>query len=243
MTDRRSFDPFGARRAKNTAAATASAPSPRPSPRYGRWVCAPNDAANTPLVYDFGAFHPRYYTMTYPNPDANALARRVAGAMPDSEPLHQHPSRGLDHGAWVPLLQMYPEADIPVAQLSLQPELGPAHHLALGRSLAPLRQEGVLVIGSGSFTHNLGELRRDDQGPEPSWVASFADWFDAALREGRTEDLADYRRKAPAAARNHPTDEHLLPLYVPLGMGGRARRLHASTLHRALRMDAYAFEA
>jgi len=189
-------------------------------------------------IHDFYGFPPALYAMRYPAPGAGALAERVAALTGAAI----EPERGLDHGAWVPLLLMYPEHDIPVAQLSLQPHRGPAHHLAIGSKLAPLRQEGVLVIGSGGLTHNLGELRRGDNGPEPAWVSDFADWFDAALAAGRTNELIDYRHQAPAAARNHPSDEHLLPLYVPLGMGGRARRLHTSALHRALRMDTYAFE-
>jgi 4,5-DOPA dioxygenase extradiol len=214
------------------------------------WESAPLSVSSTQareLVYDFGGFAPLYYSMRYDTPDASALARRVAALVPDTEPLHEHASRGLDHGAWVPLLLMYPAADIPVLQLSIQGHLGPAHHLQLGQALAPLRQEGVLVIGSGSFTHNLRELRRDagDDDTAPEWVTGFAQWFDAALSEGRRCDLLTYRARAPHAERNHPTEEHLLPLYVALGAAGegaRAERLHASATYGTLRMDAYAFD-
>ena len=141
---------------------------------------------------------------------------------------------------------MFPDADIPVAQISLQSHLGPAHHLRLGRALAPLR-DSVLIVGSGSFTHDLSEFRayRDVlNAPEPAWVTGFADWFDAALAEGRTDDLLAYRRLAPFAAKNHPSEEHLLPLYVALGAAGanpEVRHLHASATHGILRMDVFEF--
>jgi aromatic ring-opening dioxygenase catalytic subunit (LigB family) len=130
---------------------------------------------------------------------------------------------------------------------SVQPHLGPAHHLTVGRALAPLRQERVLIIGSGSFTHDLSEFR--GHGPNdsaPAWVNSFADWFDAALTKGQIDELLVYRRQAPFAGKNHPTEEHLLPLYAALGAAGenaRAERLHASATYSILRMDVYAFHA
>jgi 4,5-DOPA dioxygenase extradiol len=128
------------------------------------WESAPLSlsatAANTPLVYDFGGFDPRYYTMTYRTPDASTLATRVRAAMPDTEPVHQHTSRGLDHGAWVPLKIMYPYADVPVLQMSL-PTQDPTRLLDIGRRLHDLRAEGVLIIGSGYMTHGLPYLTTD----------------------------------------------------------------------------------
>src|ERR1700693_5538077 len=142
---------------------------------------------------------------------------------------------------------MTPKADIPVLQLSVQTHLGPEHHLKVGRALAPLRDEGVLIIGSGSFTHDLSEFRgHDPNDPAPDWVNSFADWFDMALTKGQTGELIDYRRRAPFATKNHPTEEHLLPLYAALGAAGentRAARLHASSTYSVLRMDVYAFQS
>jgi 4,5-DOPA dioxygenase extradiol len=185
------------------------------------WESAPVSlsatAASTPLVYDFGGFAPRFYAMTYPTPDASALARRVAALMPDAEPVHQHPSRGLDHGAWVPLKVMYPEADIPVLQLSM-PTLDPVRLLELGRRLRPLRDEGVLVVGSGFMTHGLPFLRdfRTDA-PAPGWSRDFDLWAAEALARGDVDELAAFRDRAPGMPYAHPTVEHFAPLFVTLG--------------------------
>jgi 4,5-DOPA dioxygenase extradiol len=169
------------------------------------------------LVYDFGGFPERYYRMTYETPDATALAGRVAAMMPDTEPVHQHPSRGLDHGAWVPLKIMYPEADIPVLQMSL-PTQDPYKLLALGSRLRELRDEGVLVVGSGFLTHGLPfltEFRID--APAPDWSADFDTWAAEALARGDVAELASYRSKAPGMPYAHPTVEHYTPLFVTLG--------------------------
>jgi len=185
------------------------------------WESAPvslsASAAGTPLVYDFGGFEQRYYEMTYPTPDATALAAQVAAMMPDSEPVHQHNSRGLDHGAWVPLKIMYPAGDIPVLQMSL-PTQDPYKLLELGRRIAPLRDEGVLVIGSGFLTHGLpflGEFRIDAKAP--SWSTEFDAWAAEALARGDVDALAAYRSKAPGMPYAHPTVEHFTPLFITLG--------------------------
>jgi 4,5-DOPA dioxygenase extradiol len=198
-------------------------------------------------IHDFGGFPRALYDLRYPAPGSPVLAERVASQLRASGfDCNIDKRRGLDHGAWVPLLLMYPQADIPVLQLSVQPHLGPEHHLRVGRALASLRDEGVLVIGSGSFTHDLSEFR--GHGPNdaaPDWVNSFADWFDAALKKGQTGELLNYRRRAPFATKNHPTEEHLLPLYAALGAAGEkayAERLHASSTYSVLRMDVYAFQ-
>jgi 4,5-DOPA dioxygenase extradiol len=192
------------------------------------WETAPlaisAPAARTPLVYDFGGFHPRYYTMTYGTPDATALARRLAAAMPDGEPLYQHPSRGLDHGAWVPLMAMYPLADVPVLQLSL-PTQDPARLLALGARLRPLREEGVLVIGSGFMTHGLPFLTRDMlAGAVPAWSRDFDAWVADALARGDVDELAAYRTRAPGMPYAHPTADHYIPLFVALGAADQPDR-------------------
>ena len=199
-------------------------------------------------IHDFGGFPRALYELQYPAAGSPPVAARVSDLLRASGlDCTIDRRRGLDHGAWVPLLLMYPHADIPVLQLSVQPHLGPGHHLLMGRALEPLRQEGVLIIGSGSMTHNLSEFRGHGVSePAPDWVNSFADWFHSSLTSGAIDDLVDYRRMAPFAVRNHPTEEHLLPLYTALGAAGanpRADRLHASSTYSILRMDVYAFGA
>lgn len=197
-------------------------------------------------IHDFYGFPPALYEMTYPAPGDPALAERVLGLLADAGLRGTlETRRGLDHGAWVPLLLAWPAHDIPVAQVSIQSHLGPQHHEILGAALAPLRAEGVLVIGSGSFTHDLRRFRGQavDAPVQPD-VTAFANWMDAAIREHRRDDLLHYRKRAPHAVQNHPTDEHLLPLYVALGAAGReaqVERLHSSAQFSMLRMDAYAF--
>jgi 4,5-DOPA dioxygenase extradiol len=186
------------------------------------WESAPlslsASAPGTPLVYDFGGFDRRYFEMTYPTPGAGALAARVAGAMPDAEPVHQHASRGLDHGAWVPLKVMYPDGDVPVLQLSM-PTHDPARLLDIGRRLRSLRDEGVLVIGSGFMTHGLPYLTREMvvENAVPSWSSDFDAWAADALARGDLDALASYRSTAPGLPYAHPTVEHYTPLFVTLG--------------------------
>lgn len=174
-------------------------------------------------------------------PGAPALARQAADLLTDAGlTAALDPSRGLDHGAWIPLMLRYPEATIPVLQVSIQPDLGPAHHLAVGRALAALRAQDVLVIGSGSYTHDLSHFHREMEAPAPPDVIAFADWFDAAVTQRRIDDLLHYRTRAPHAAEQHPTDEHLLPLYIAMGAGSDPTRIHTA-MNSVLRMDAYAF--
>ena len=200
------------------------------------------------MIYDFGGFEPELYTMVYPAPGAPDLAVRVAGLLQEvGLPVAGARNRGYDHGTWVPLKLLYPDADIPVLQLSVQPKADPAHHLAVGRALAPLRDENILIIGSGSFTHNLGEVftprgMAAADAPAKDWMNEFRDWMDERLKAGATDDLVHYRTRAPQAVRNHPTDEHLLPLYVAIGAGGApVERVHYSHQYGALALDAYRF--
>jgi 4,5-DOPA dioxygenase extradiol len=183
------------------------------------WESAPVmlSADGVPLVYDFGGFAEKYYRMTYPTPAATALAQRVAAMMPAEEPVHQHASRGLDHGAWVPLKIMYPDADIPVLQMSL-PTQDPTRLLKLGERLRPLRDEGVLIIGSGFLTHGLPfltEFRID--AAAPGWSKDFDTWAGEALARGDVDALASYKSQAPGMPYAHPTVEHYTPLFVTLG--------------------------
>ncbi len=197
-------------------------------------------------IHDFYGFPPALYALRYNPPGAPALADRVTDLLCAAGlPCAVDGERGLDHGAWCPLLMAWPAADIPVAQISLQSHLGPAHHRQVGEALRPLRQDGVLILGSGSFTHDLGRFRGQpiDQ-PEAPDVAAFGAWMDQAITEGRRCDLLTYRNRAPYAEQEHPTEEHLLPLFVALGAAGpdaRAERLHRSVNYGVLRMDAYAF--
>jgi 4,5-DOPA dioxygenase extradiol len=204
-------------------------------------VCA---VATPKTIHDFSGFPRALYQLSYPAPGAPALAQQAAELLAKAGidcALDQ--DWGLDHGAWVPLLLMYPAADIPVLQIALQPHLGTAHHYALGRALAPLREEGVLILGSGGATHNLRQLGSPDTQP-PVWASDFSGWLHDTISAGKTEALLDYRALAPKAAQNHPTEEHFLPLFVAAGAAASAhgRRVHTSTTYGSLMMDAYAFD-
>ncbi|MBN8921988.1 MAG: dioxygenase [Rhodanobacter sp. 68-29] len=204
-------------------------------------------AAQPETIHDFYGFPRELYQLRYPAPGAPALAARVAGLLDHAGLAPQlDPQRGLDHGAWVPLHLLYPAADIPVVPLSIQPELGPAHQYAVGRALAPLREEGVLVIGSGSITHNLHDLRSGYSAErEAPYVRPFIGWVEQKLAAGDIDALLDYRRQAPFAQHAHPTDEHFLPLYVALGAAGdgaQAQRIDAGIDLGFLAMDIYRFD-
>lgn len=204
-----------------------------------------NAVARNETIHDFYGFPEALYQLSYPAPGDPGLAAQVVDLLGNAGlSSATDTQRGLDHGAWVPLMLAWPDADIPVVQLSVQSHLGPGHHLELGHALAPLTHDGVQIIASGSMTHDLSSWRQFDGSAEPEWVTAFADWFEAALTGGKTCDLLAYRRLAPYAARNHPSEEHLLPLFVALGAAGpdaAAQRLHASNTYGVLRMDAYAF--
>lgn len=185
------------------------------------WESAPLSfsatGARTPLVYDFGGFAPRYYAMRYDTPDASGLAAQVAKLMPDTEPVHEHASRGLDHGAWVPLKVMYPHADVPVLQLSM-PTHDPERLFQLGRRLQPLRDQGVLIVGSGFMTHGLRYATREmfEQNQVPGWSVEFDAWVADALGRGDLDTLVRFDR-APGMPYAHPTVEHFTPLFIALG--------------------------
>jgi 4,5-DOPA dioxygenase extradiol len=199
-------------------------PSDLPRPKAilivsAHWEAAPVSltANQAPLVYDFGGFDPKFFRMTYETPDSTALAARVAAMMPDNEPVHQHRRRGLDHGAWVPLKIMYPDADIPVLQMSM-PSHDPGTLMQLGARLRPLRDEGVLIIGSGFMTHGLPFLT--DWSPNaqaPTWSSEFDAWAGEALARGDVDTLASYADLAPGMPYAHPTVEHYTPLFITLG--------------------------
>jgi 4,5-DOPA dioxygenase extradiol len=186
------------------------------------WESAPlalsSSAAHVTPIYDFGGFAKRYYTMRYDTPDAGYLARRVAATLADTQRPHEHGGRGLDHGAWVPLKVMYPNADIPVLQLSL-PTQDPTALFELGRRLRPLRDEGVLIIGSGFMTHGLpfitASMMLDNEAP--AWSRDFDAWVADALARGDVEELFRYASAAPGMPYAHPTVDHFIPLFITLG--------------------------
>ena len=175
-----------------------------------------NPEANAPLVYDFSGFDKKFYEMTYTSPDATQISQMLASMMPDTETVHQS-HRGLDHGAWVPLKVMYPDADIPVVQMSM-PTSDPTQLLELGKRLQPLRDKGVLIIGSGFMTHGLRYLRdwRSDA-VAPTWSSEFDEWAAQALAAGDVDALSNFKELAPGMPYAHPTVEHFTPLFVTLG--------------------------
>lgn len=178
--------------------------------------------AGVPLYYDFGGFHRRYYEVTYRTPDASALAGRVVGALAGSGPVHRFTDRGLDHGAFVPLMAMYPLGDVPVIQVSM-PSLAPADLHDLGRRLAGLRDEGILVVGSGQITHWFGAMRIDPAqwGTLAAHNADFEAWALDAVRRGDLDALTDFRRRAPSNTISHRTADHFVPLLTALGAADR----------------------
>lgn len=201
-------------------------------------------AAQPATWHDFGGFPPALYALDYPAPGSPALAREVlAWLQAAGLPAGADPDRPFDHGCWVPLMHLYPGANVPVVQVALPVPAGPAEVHAVGQALAPLRAQGILLVGSGSMTHNLHELRRED-GPTEPYVTAFCDWVHDSLIAGDLPALLDYRARAPHALRAHPSDEHFLPLYFALGAagwgqpgGGQPRYITREVQFRSISMD------
>lgn len=194
--------------------------------------------------HDFGGFPRELFAVQYPAPGNPALARQIVELLAaDGLQARLDNQRPFDHGTWVPLSLMYPAADIPVVQVSLPSHMGPALQTRIGQALASLRTEGVLLIGSGSITHNLGELdwRAGPESVEP-WAREFRDWVVDKLSTQDEAALHDYRQQAPYAVRSHPSDEHLLPLYFARGAGGQFSVAHQGFTLGALGMDIYRFD-
>jgi 4,5-DOPA dioxygenase extradiol len=202
------------------------------------------------MIYDFGGFARELYEKIYPAPGAPELAKRIAGML-DEAGLHPQiaPERGYDHGTWNPLILAYPEADIPVVQLSIDPNRDAAYHYALGAALGPLRHEGILLIGSGHITHNLRAVFASMRGGEAApgmtdKVNGFTEWFAEQFVKGDRDAILDWRDRAPFVAENHPTDEHLMPLffaYGAAGEGARAERAHNSRQYGFFAWDSWFF--
>jgi 4,5-DOPA dioxygenase extradiol len=196
-------------------------------------------------MHDFFGFPEPLYQLRYPVSGAPEVAERALALLKETGfTAASDGCRGLDHGAWAPLLYMYPDADVPVVQVSIQTALGPRHHLALGRALGTLAREGILIIGSGHMTHNLRE-RRGDTAKPLAYVREFQQWVDAAIRAHDFDALADYRARNPHGVRAHPSEEHFLPLFFALGAAGagyRPERLYAGVDSGVLAMDAYCLQ-
>ncbi len=206
-----------------------------------------SSALQPETIHDFSGFPAALYQLQYPAPGAPDMAQLVVELLQQAGiHIQLNSTRGLDHGAWIPLSLMYPAAKIPVTQLSLQPNRNPAWHIALGRPLQPLREQGVLIIGSGSITHNLRAIFQHRQGdPAPQWVTEFCDWMAEKIQAGDMDSLSNYRSLAPHAAQNHPTDEHLLPLFVALGAADKidtAQHINRVMTYGFLAMDAWVFD-
>jgi 4,5-DOPA dioxygenase extradiol len=203
-------------------------------------------AALPSTIHDFFGFEDELYQMRYPCPGEPAVAGRIADmltAAAGSCVVSEH--RGIDHGAWVPLALMFPQADIPVIQVSIQTSRDTRHHYRIGEALAPLRGENVLIIGSGGATHNLREFGRYPIDADPvGYARDFDDWLADRIGRGRVADLLDYRSLAPDASRNHPSEDHILPLFAPLGAAGQktsGARIHHRIEYGILSMAAFAW--
>ena len=211
----------------------------RPSPTV-------SGASRPRTIHDFLGFPPQLYALRYEAPGAPELAREIAEALAGAGlPAQLDEARGLDHGVWVPLSLMYPEADLPVVALSVQSGAGPRHHFDLGRALGPFRERGVLVIGSGGATHNLRDvMRHPPHAPPLSYAQEFTEWLCRAVTQGNTDALLGYQASAPHAQRAHPTAEHFLPLFVALGAADApsGRILHRDITHGALSLAAFAWD-
>lgn len=234
------------------AAAARTLPLPRAivvvSAHWDTVVPTVGFADRPETIHDFWGFPDELYTLRYPATGCREAAREVVDAIRAAGlPVQEDAGRGLDHGAWVPLRLMFPDAETPVIPLSIQSRGGPEQAFRLGQALAPLAERGFLVIASGNLTHNLRDyqLAAMSGGKTPAYVREFTDWLAGRLAEHDLPALLDYRRQAPGAVQAHPSDEHLLPLYVALGAGGetaRPERLHAGIDDYVIAMDAYAFQ-
>jgi 4,5-DOPA dioxygenase extradiol len=203
-------------------------------------------SAKPRTIHDFAGFPDALYALRYDAPGAPDVATEAAALLKAAGMTTAIDGcRGLDHGAWVPLMHMYPDADVPVVQLSVQPARGPAHHVALGRALSPLSERGVLIVGSGHVTHNLRDWTRHARAsPRLAYAVAFADWIAERLDANDEAALVGWKEQAPGAERAHPTDEHFLPLLVAFGAaraGARVDRFHRDIVGGALAMDAYRF--
>jgi 4,5-DOPA dioxygenase extradiol len=199
-------------------------------------------APSPETIYDFGGFDDRLYSLTYPARTSAEVIAEVAQALDAAGIAHaEDPDRGYDHGVWIPLKLAFPQADVPVIQLSLRRGAPAAENFAMGQALALLRDKGVLIIGSGTTVHNLRMIAREGT-PAPDWARAFDDWIVSGVEAGETNRLLRFPAEPAAARQAHPTPEHLMPLYVALGAGGgRGRALHRSFSWGSISMTSFAF--
>jgi 4,5-DOPA dioxygenase extradiol len=217
------------------------------SAHFNAQVPVITSADHPETIHDFGGFPEILYQQQYPAPGDPVLAVQIAERLQAAGfPAVTHAGRGLDHGAWIPLMLAYPKADIPVLQLSISMNQSPEWHYRLGQALQPLRDQGVMIFGSGSASHNLravfsGSFRLDS--PEPEWVSDFTGWLADRIEAGDHEAILSAVQAGPHGRENHPTMDHILPLFVALGAGGNgpSHRLHQSTTYGVIAMDAYSF--
>lgn len=226
-------------------------PAPRAiivvSPHWETAVPTVGTATRLDTIHDFGGFDPRLFEIQYPATGCPEAAQQVVAALQAAGlPMQTDAQRGLDHGAWVPLRQMFPDADVPVIPLSVQHHGGPAHAYRVGQALAPLAEQGFLIVASGNVTHNLRDwqiISMTGQ-PTPDYVQQFADWIHTQMTEHHTEALLGYRQTQAAGSRAHPRDEHLLPLFTALGAAGagaKAEAFYRGIYDHVIAMDGYAF--
>lgn len=217
------------------------------SPHWETTVPTVGTATRLATIHDFGGFDPRLYEIRYSAAGCPEAAQQVVDALQAAGlPAGTDAQRGLDHGAWVPLRQMFPDADVPIVPLSVQHHGGPRHAYRVGQALAPLTQQGLLIVASGNITHNLRDWQslRASERPTPDYVTQFADWVHAQMTGRHTEALLEYRRTQPAGIRAHPRDEHLLPLFTALGAAGSEAQPEAffrGIYDHVIAMDGYAF--
>ncbi|WCJ30588.1 4 5-DOPA dioxygenase extradiol [Euphorbia peplus] len=209
---------------------------------------AVNVVSRNETIYDFYGFPDPMYKLKYTPPGAPQLAKRVKELLMQSGFKHvrEDSERGLDHGAWVPMMFMYPDADIPVCQLSIQSKKDGSYHYNMGRALAPLKEEGILIIGSGATTHNLRALQSSHASSTPSWALEFDTWLRDALLQGRYDDVNHFYEKAPHGKMAHPMADHFYPLHVAMGAAGenaKAKQIHSSWSNGSLSYSSYKFSA
>ncbi len=229
----------------------AQLPTPRAivvvSPHWETAVPTVGTASQLETLHDFGGFDPRLFEIQYPATGCPEAAEQVVAALEAAGlPAARDAQRGLDHGAWVPLRHMFPDADVPIVPLSLQHAGGPRHAWRVGRALAPLAEQGFLIVASGNVTHNLRDWQTAGLlgEPTPGYVHAFADWVHTQMTGQATEALLSYRQSQPAGVRAHPRDEHLLPLFTALGAAGegaQAEAYYRGIDDHVIAMDGYAF--